>query len=440
MVADARPDEEISVIFKVKDTAQLQRNFTGTKKQRRANFIKALRSNGKAARQRLGRFIQPNGPASFRELWIINGIAATVRSSRVEVLAAHPDVEFIALNTTLSAPILPQTAFSSPPEWNLEAIHAEYFWGRGFDGSGIVIASMDTGVDVAHQDLAATYRGGANSWFDPHDQHATPADTDPLGHGTAVMGVMVGGDLGGTAIGVAPGAQWIAVKLFDDAGFTTTADILESFAWLLDPDGDPDTDDAPDLVNGSWGYETIPNKCYGGTPPLELIRLGVQNLKNAGIGVVFSAGNVGPDEATSLSPANYPESIAVGMIDDSLAIDPLSSRGPSACDGAIFPSLVAPGVAVRTTDRINSYQYVTGTSIAAPHVTGAMALLLSADQQLGVAELESLLLTTASDLGPAGPENVYGYGLVNLYTAYKNLFGTDFDWNLFLPAIIGGPR
>ena len=166
---------------------------------------------------------------------------------------------------------------------------------------------MDSGVDPDHPDLKARYRGGSNSWYDPHGQHSAPFDAD--GHGTQVMGVMVGGASGGSAIGVAPEARWIAVKIFDDSGKAPLSAIHQGFQWLLDPDGDPDTDDAPDVVNNSWGFVENLNEC------VEEFQSDVEALRAADIGVVFAAGNGGPLPATSISPANLPGSFSVGFID-----------------------------------------------------------------------------------------------------------------------------
>src|SRR3972149_324648 len=112
---------------------------------------------------------------------------------------------------------------------------------------------MHTGADVSHPDLVTRWRGGSNSWFDPYGQHPmTP--TDLSGHGTWTMGVIVAGDAGGTSIGVAPQASWIAVKIFDDQDSSTATAIHQGFQWLLDPDGNPATPDAPDVVNNSWSF------------------------------------------------------------------------------------------------------------------------------------------------------------------------------------------
>ena len=233
------------------------------------------------------------------------------------------------------------------------------------------------------------------------------------------MGIMVGGDAGGTAIGVAPDAKWIAVKIFNDAGNATYSGIHAGFQWLLDPDGNDETDDAPDVVNNSWGFSLNPGECLPEFQP------DIQALKASGIGVVFSAGNSGPNGATSLSPANYPESFGVGAVDQTRTITSFSARGPSACDGSIFPEIVAPGDGIRTADvTLNGtapdpYATVLGTSFAAPHVAGAMALLLSLDPQLTVAELEGALVQSAVDLGAAGADNVYGYGLLDVAAAYN---------------------
>lgn len=427
------PEDEISVIVTLVDQQNLKQFKSINKKSRRQEINRALRDTADKTQKPLNDFLNKKKATKIIPFWIFNGMAATLRADQVDELAQRPEVKSLRLDSLHRLPPRPLPAAASVPEWNLDAINAPALWARRFTGAGVVIASMDTGVDAGHPDLASRWRGGGNSWFDPHGEHATPYDQD--GHGTQTMGVMVGGDAGGTSIGVAPGASWIAVKLYNDAGITTDSFIHLGFQWLLDPDSNPGTDDAPDVVNNSWGYDQRVNECVTEFQP------DVQVLKAAGIAVVFSAGNGGPGASTSVSPANYPEGFAVGGVDETLTVTLSSSRGPSACDGAIFPEIVAPGANIRTADLtfggVNPDPYATlsGTSFAAPHVSGAMALLLSASPQLTVDDLETLLALSAADRGAPGPDHDYGNGLLDVEAAYASFY--SFPWSLFVPALTG---
>jgi subtilisin family serine protease len=303
-------------------------------------------------------------------------------------------------------------ALFSVSEVNLQVTNVSALWDLGMRGQGIVVASMDTGVDVNHPDLSAQWRGGTNSWFDPNSQHPT-IPTDTKGHGTWTMGIMVGQDASGIAVGVAPDARWIAVKIFDDRGMATVENIHKGFQWLLDPDETPGTPDAPHVVNNSWGYQA---------PGCNLeFQQDLRALRAAGILPVFAAGNAGPAASTSVSPANYPEAFAVGATNNSDLLYTYGSRGPSGCGQAamIFPEVVAPGVSIYTTDLHGNYISVTGTSLAAAHVAGALALLLSADPGMTVAQQEAALIHTAVDLGSAGADNDYGHGRLDVLAAYQ---------------------
>ncbi|HEX6673883.1 MAG TPA: S8 family serine peptidase [Actinomycetes bacterium] len=258
-------------------------------------------------------------------------------------------------------------------------------------------------------------RGGTNSWYDPNGEHPT-TPTDRNGHGTWTMGAMVGGDAGGTAIGVAPDARWIAVKIFNDRGTTTSTMIHRGFQWLLDPDGNPATADAPNVVNDSWTMSV-------GGCNLDF-QLDLRNLRAAGVLPVFSAGNYGPLAGTVLSPANNPEAFAVGATDDTDVLAPSSSRGPSACPEAMAPKLVAPGVGVRASDLYGSYLDVSGTSIAAPQVAGALALLLDAFPGLSADQQAAALEGGALDLGVSGPDGDFGSGRLDVLAAYQWLART----------------
>jgi hypothetical protein len=191
----------------------------------------------------------------------------------------------------------------------------------------------------------------------------------------------------------------------------TTAAIHQAFQWLLDPDGNPTTNDAPNVVNGSWTM---------GAPGCDLeFQLDLRALRAAGMLPVFAAGNGGPAASTSYSPANYPEALSVGATDSADTVHGTSSRGPSACGGGVFPKLVAPGVGIRTTDLFSAYTWQTGTSMAAPQVSGAVALLLGAFPGLAPDRQEAALENGALDLAPAGPDNDTGYGRLDVLGAYN---------------------
>ncbi len=234
-----------------------------------------------------------------------------------------------------------------------------------------------------------------------------------MGHGTGVTGVMVGGSSSGTTIGTAPGASWIAARVYDDAGRSTVSAVHRAFQWLLDPDADPATADAPRVVDASWSL--------GAGPGCDLtFQADVQALRTAGIVPVFPAGNFGSTTSSSVSPANYPEALSVGAVADSGLVLSSSSRGPSGCGGRdrAFPDLVAPGQNVSTTDRYGLYQTVSGTSVAAPHTAGVLALLLAAAPTLTADQQRALVTGTATDRGDPGVDEVYGHGMLDAVAAY----------------------
>lgn len=408
---------DIPVIIRMAEQSDIAPLGHGPKKERLLGIVRALREKAETSQRPVRELLRNKGAKREQSLWIINGVAATVAPETVAELAALPGVASVRLDETIPAPV-PLASTAGPVEWNLTAVHAPELWALGYTGQGVVVASMDGGVDPNHPDLAGKWRGGTNSWYDPNGEHVAPFDKD--GHGTATMSVMVGGSAGGSAIGMAPDARWIAVKIFNDTGTAFYSTIHAGFQWLLDPDDNPDTDDAPDVVNNSWGLEGI-----GVCDPE--FQANVQALKAAGIAVVFAAGNTGPAANTSESPANYPESFAVGAVDHNLNIASFSGRGPSACGGTIYPELAAPGVHIRTADLTfggsfpASYAVYDGTSFSSPHVAGAMALLLNAFPALSVPELETVLSSSATDLGAAGQDNNYGHGLLNVFAAYKAL-------------------
>ena len=354
-----------------------------------------------------------------RPYWIFNGLALTGSRETAFALAARPEVNILRLdhqrhlpgdfnNTTFPAERL---NLSSGIEWNIERIRAPLVWDAlDFDGADVVVANLDSGVDWLHPALQSSYRGydphgmahqHTGNWFDAIEGALYPVDGN--GHGTHTMGTLVGKE----GIGVAPGARWIAARAFSSAGFGYDSWIHAAFEWLLAPEGNPAL--APDVINNSWGNNTGSNEAF---------RDDVRALNKAGIISVFSAGNVGPNSGTINSPGSYPEALAVGATDADDEIADFSSRGPSHW-GEIKPEISAPGVSIRSALPGGAYGSKQGTSMAAPHVAGVIALILQADASLTITAVEEALISTAMPLPAAGsvPNNDYGWGRVDAYGA-----------------------
>ena len=414
----AQPSGQVRVIVILKDQLDPRTIRGRDRNERRRLVVQNLRDHSDRTQANLRAVINARANqgrvSAVTPLWVTNVIALTADSGVITELAQLPEVSRIVPDATIPAPrpVAQTTAVAEP---NINLINAPTLWNLGYRGQGVVVANMDTGVDYTHPDLAAQWRGGSNSWYDPYGQHpTTPSDVN--GHGTWTMSVMVGRDNGGTSVGVAPDAQWIAVKIFDDSGSATVSAIHQGFQWLLDPDGNPLTTDAPDVVNNSWSFNSI--GCFLDFEP------DLQGLVAADITPVFSAGNYGPNGSTSASPGNNPSAFSVGATDNNDVIASFSSRGPTNCGRSTtvtFPAVVAPGVNIRAADLFGLYTSVYGTSFSAPHASGSLALLLSAFPNLTVAQQEAALTATAVDLGTTGADNNYGAGRINVLAAYNSI-------------------
>ena len=251
------------------------------------------------------------------------------------------------------------------------------------------------------------------------------------------MGTITGlGEQTGDTVGVAPEAQWIASRAIVGGGNATAA-----FQWLADPDGDPQTiDDVPDVICNSWGYHDFTCPTYQWAQ--------IDNCEAAGIVVVFAAGNrfSGDPYAESVwAPASRNttdyNSFSVGAIDgnnNNFPIANFSARGPSQCDGStIKPEVVAPGVNVRSSVPGGGYQQYgwSGTSMATPHVSGAVALLRQYNPNASVDTIKWALMETAVDLGQNGEDNNYGHGIINVREAL-NVMPTNDNPNLYINGVV----
>jgi bacillopeptidase F len=401
-VSTTEPGEKIGIIVVMKESFDVYSVWGDY-----VTVVTGLRATAqKSQAELLDHLLSSEGSgqvSDIKSFWIINAVAMKAIPVVIEEIAQRPDVDYITLEKEriIPPPIIEECIDAEG--WNILKVRADEVWALGYDGSGMVVANIDTGVDVNHPALASKYRGGGNSWFDaviglpdPYDDH---------GHGTHTMGTMVGDDGGANQIGVAPGAKFIAAKAFDGEGTADDTWLIAAGQWVMDPDGNPETPDYPQVVNNSWGGA-------GCDPWYSAI---VTNWRAAGIFPSFSAGNSGPGPGTVGSPGDYPESFATGATDSNDVIAGFSSRGPS-CFGEIKPEVTAPGVSVRSSVPGGSYESWDGTSMAAPHVSGGVALLLQIDPAT-VTELENFLESTAVDLGSVGKDNDYGSGRIDLYEA-----------------------
>jgi subtilisin family serine protease len=416
--ADAQDAVAVIVTFAPPNSSAAAILRTG--RRGRSSAIHMLRATARTRREKMAALFPGQPTASMKSLWLIDGLALTATPATIRRLAAMESVAGVRIDRQHHRKDI-LMALTDAPEANITQVEAPTLWALDHLGQGTTVGLMDSGADLQHPDLAATFRGGSNSWLDPYGQYATPVDPETgssdAGHGTAVLGVMVGGDAGGTTIGTAPKARWIAARMFDDNDEVTNSVIHQIFQWFLDPDGDPDTDDAPDVINGSWGLLDANGDAGACIDDSENnFQNDIAALNAAGIATVFAAGNHGPASGTSISPANYDGAIAVGAVDATDIAPDFSSRGPSACDSRIYPDVVAPGVTVKSAGLSQggsaNYVLISGTSFAAPHASGALALLAGAFPQATLDNLKTALLGTAVDLGVAGPDNVYGNGRI----------------------------
>ncbi len=382
-----------------------------------------------------------------RSYWLAPMLALQVSAGDVARRAALPgvasvieDAPLLGANPVRSVSV---TAAVDATAAGQNAVGARALWNSGLTGKGTLVASIDTGVDGLHPALKDRYRGlrtgVAASWRDPFG--GTFPD-DPVGHGTHTIGTVLGRQTDDT-VGIAPDAEWIAAGVVD-RGLTfsqTIQDLLDAFQWLADPDGDPTTrSDIPDVVINSWG---VPQ----GILPVcdETFWQVVDNLEALGAVVIFAAGNEGPGPGSLRIPADRGDEalkcFAVGAVDAQAAVPdaaPFSARGPASCNPDIIkPEILAPGVNVRSCKVGGGYQIMTGTSMAAPYVAGAVLLLRQYNPDATPLEIKQALVHSATDIGTPGPDNQTGYGLLNIPAAIDYLASPrPVEWVWDVPIIM----
>jgi subtilisin family serine protease len=394
---------------------------------------------------------------------------ALAAREEVAALVANP---WVKLDEPAGSPALFPTPRTVEP--GLTQIGADAAWAAGYTGQGIVLGAQDTGYQWDHPALINQYRGWNGSsadhnyhWHDAIREENPSSPTpnpcgldldvpcDDNGHGTHTLGTMVGNDLdpagagwpgsAANAVGVAPGAQWIACRNMEQ-GYGTPASYIECFEWFVAPtdldDQNPDPSLAPHAINNSWYCPPSEGCDVAATQLMETV---VDNVRAAGIVVVTSAGNTGSAcGSVTGPPAIFEGALSVGAVNGSDAIAAFSSRGPSSWTGRLAPMVVAPGVSVRSALTDNGYGFKSGTSMAAPHVTGLIALLLEARPELiaQVDSIEALIRLGAAPLtssqscggldGSQIPNNTFGWGRIDAPATID----VQLTSRTFLPAVI----
>ena len=434
-------------------------------KKAKANFVyNALIKQADISQPGLIAFLKENH-VDYRPFYIVNAILVTSDLAILHQIACRNDVTNIVYDSDIKLENyiedrLPKSERSIFPEWGISKIMADSVWKLGYKGQGVVVGSLDTGVDWEVSPLKSKYRGYVSddaadhsiSWHDAiHEINEHYPDTipNPCGlsttvpcddhnHGTHTVGTMVGQD-SANFIGVAPDAKWVAWRNMD-RGWGKLSTYIECFEWMLAPysEGlDPDPNKSPDIINNSY-YCSQEEGC--GPEAFTVMEMVVKTLQASGIFVSVSAGNEGPKCGTVTGPPGFFESsFSIGATDELDTIAGFSSRGPVVIDSSfrMKPNVVAPGVRVRSVIRNGLFASFGGTSMSSPHNAGVVALMLSANPSLSghidiianILEQTAVPLTIPDTcLGHSGmeiPNPFYGFGRINALEAVKAAIITE---------------
>jgi subtilisin family serine protease len=331
-----------------------------------------------------------------KAVWLPNRAAASKLAKMHGVIRVDDDVIVEALvreeavKTSKSAP---QPAETLP--WGIDRVDAELVWPLGNTGDPIKVGIIDTGISNKHPDLLSNVKGGVNTI------NSLKSWNDDNGHGSHVAGIVAAIDNDIGVIGVGPQIDLYAIKVLNASGSGYLSDVIEGIQWAV-----------------AKGMQVI-NMSLGTASDVQSFHDAVVAAKNAGVVIVAAAGNTG---GAVTYPAAYPEVIAVSATDETNNLASWSSRGPEV-------DLAAPGVSIYSTYKGTGYATLSGTSMAAPHVTGAAALLLNTpvtaaydfnlNGKWDPDEVKKKLEDRTVDLGDPGFDNLYGWGLVNAYNAVQ---------------------
>jgi len=406
----------IPIIITLKEQANLHTIRAGDS----ATVCRALQHTARESQRDLLSLLNTKhhgGVTDVESLWGVNAVICSASVDVIEALLRRSDVETISLDGIITQPDEPREETTRDDFgakgalWNVEKVNAHQVWNElGLTGDGVVIGHIDSGIDGEHPDLA----GKVVVFRDYTEGGVITKPYDEGGHGTHTAGTICGGDASGSTIGVAPGTRLLVAKIFSE-GQAQESWVLKAMQWMLDPDGNPATDDAPPVVSNSWGSNDVTDRTW-----CKITEAWVK----AGILPCFAAGNNGyMGSNTCATPANYPHCFAVGSTSYNDTLSGFSSRGPTTWDGITFinPQVSAPGHQVTSARAGGGYVKLSGTSMACPAVAGVVALLAQAKPDITPEEVTAVLVSTARDLGTSGNDNHFGYGLTDALAACRAL-------------------
>lgn len=297
------------------------------------------------------------------------------------LLARNPQFKFAELDAIFRPSLVPNDPYLGS-QWHLGKVGAPAAWDQS-TGASVTVAVLDSGIDATHPDIRDRLVSGWNFFTNSSDV------SDINGHGTAVAGAAAASFNNGTGVAsIAGNAKIMPLRVTDANGAATGSMVAQALAWAAD--------------RGA----RVANISYAGVPGNSTVQSAAQYMKSKGGLVVVSSGNTGTD--LGLPPETT--MIPVAATDSNDARASWSSFGN-------YVALAAPGVGIWTTQKGGGYFSASGTSVASPVVAGTVALMMSARPDLSPAQVESLLYSTATDLGTAGRDIYFGHGRVNVASA-----------------------